>query len=236
MPNSKFFIVLLLLGIVALLAVSLELFPPPSKEAVNTTSQNTQLVSECALDAVAIQRACASKPDSFTCYKQAFEKIVSQIDTQQALAVLEQVAARDRSVLSRAHDYAHAIGKFSFGHYKDAPKAFSLCKDLFASGCYHGVLEGYLSSTPQVAPEDIATLCGTEVQTKQTEFVRFQCLHGLGHGLTMHFEHDILKALEYCDFLRPLGKGNRATAGYSWKISSLRVNPSMGTRAIIRAS
>ena len=30
----------------------------------------------------------------------------------------------------------------------------------------------------------------------------FQCLHGMGHGLTMYFQGDIMKSLPYCDKLK----------------------------------
>jgi hypothetical protein len=135
------------------------------------------------------------------CYKQVFERIIETRGTEQALDTLQELAAADSDVRHYAHPYTHHIGKFSFAHYKDASTAFSHCKDTFWSGCYHGVLEGYVSQFPNPAPQDIAPVCGGVNDPNRPVFMKFQCVHGLGHGLTMHFEHDLRKALTFCDAL-----------------------------------
>jgi hypothetical protein len=121
--------------------------------------------------------------------------------TAAALDQLERLAAADSAILGDGHPLAHALGRFSFTHYGSASKAFSQCKELFQSGCYHGVLEAYFIANPDFTGQDVAGLCSTLVTGNQTTFVKFQCVHGLGHGLTMYFEHDIFDALKYCDYL-----------------------------------
>jgi hypothetical protein len=130
-----------------------------------------------------------------------FEKLKETLrkgGTLAALSQLEELAATDQAVLREAHPLAHALGRFSFTVYKDAPKAFGQCTAVFASGCYHGVLEEYLRSRPSLAVTDVVGLCNTGIDTV---FVKFQCLHGLGHGLTMLFNHDIVEPLKFCDSL-----------------------------------
>src|SRR6185369_728631 len=90
----------------------------------------------------------------------------------------------------------------SFAHYKNFPLSFSHCREAYASGCYHGVLEGYLSSRASVTAEDVGALCGSLGESGKTDWLKFQCVHGLGHGLTMYYDHDILKALLLCDALK----------------------------------
>ena len=34
-----------------------------------------------------------------------------------------------------------------------------------------------------------------------TTNLHFQCIHGLGHGLTLFFNHNLLRPLRYCDYL-----------------------------------
>lgn len=136
------------------------------------------------------------------CYQKQLEHILKTQGTEQALTVLEQLAAQDPDVLRDAHSYAHHLGRTSFSHYQDAATAFSHCRNTFWSGCYHGVLEGYLRNLPRVEPKDIATLCQTSIDAQQSTFLEYQCLHGLGHGLTMYFQHNVPKALSFCDALR----------------------------------
>lgn len=142
-----------------------------------------------------------SYQEKIPCYKQTFERIIHTQGTEQALDTLQQLAAVDPDVRHYSHPYTHHIGKVSFAHYKDAPTAFAHCKDTFWSGCYHGVLEGYVSQYPNLAPKDIATVCSGVKDPNRPTFMKFQCVHGLGHGLTMHFQHDLFKSLTYCDAL-----------------------------------
>ncbi|MGH7961274.1 MAG: hypothetical protein ACRERD_05545, partial [Candidatus Binatia bacterium] len=135
------------------------------------------------------------------CYQKKLEEVLQSQGTAPALTTLEELAAQDSDVLRDSHVYAHHLGRTSFSHYKNAATAFSHCRDVFWSGCYHGVLEGYLSSLSQVEPKDVATLCDNAIDTRQSRFLKYQCVHGLGHGLTMYLQHDIFKALAFCDAL-----------------------------------
>jgi hypothetical protein len=142
-----------------------------------------------------------SYQDKIPCYKQTFERIIQTQGTEQALDALQQLSSADPDVRHYSHPYTHHIGKFTFTHYKDAATAFAHCKDTFWSGCYHGVLEGYVSQFPNLAPKDIASVCSGVEDARRPIFMKFQCVHGLGHGLTMHFQHDLFKSLTYCDAL-----------------------------------
>lgn len=127
--------------------------------------------------------------------------LVRQSGTEHAIGRLEQIAAVDRRVLSEAHTLVHEVGRFSYGFYGSAPVAFSHCLMSFQSGCYHGVLEAYFQDNPKVTAREIAGLCDATLQAGSASFVRFQCLHGLGHGVTLFYSHDVLKALRTCDVL-----------------------------------
>jgi hypothetical protein len=123
--------------------------------------------------------------------------------TGAALDQLEAMAAADRNTLAMAHNFVHALGRASFEHYgRNAQVAFSQCRETFESGCYHGVLEAFLSSKTQVTAEDLAGLCDATVDPRAPIGMRFQCVHGLGHGLSMYFNHDLLAALQHCDYLK----------------------------------
>ena len=60
---------------------------------------------------------------------------------------------------------------------------------------------GLPERTRDSRPAEIATLCDRSVIPGAANALRFQCLHGLGHGLTANAEHDIFRALRLCDAL-----------------------------------
>jgi hypothetical protein len=131
----------------------------------------------------------------------SLKEILRQQGTEKALQRLEELAASDRGVLGQSHQLAHALGRYSFSYYRDAPVAFGRCRETFESGCYHGVLEGYFGSLKEVTRSDVATLCDRAATKAVGSVLRFQCVHGLGHGLSGHFNGSIPKALSFCDAL-----------------------------------
>ena len=135
------------------------------------------------------------------CYQSGLEKILRTQDTEHALATLDILTRKDPDVLRNAHPYTHHLGRASFAYYKDVAEAFARCRETFWSGCYHGVLEGYLGSLPEVRADTIAAVCTREIDAWQSTFLQYQCLHGLGHGLTLYFDYQLPTALEGCDAL-----------------------------------
>ena len=136
------------------------------------------------------------------CYQQQLESVLQIQGTEQALTALEQITAQDPEALREAHPLVHHLGQQSFTRYGTAPLALSHCRDVFWSGCYHGVLQAYLSSLPVVEPQHILPLCPTSETVSAYSFQRYNCLHGLGHGLTIQFRYDLLKSLAFCDTLQ----------------------------------
>jgi hypothetical protein len=147
--------------------------------------------------------ACRIQPfeAKMRCYQTHLETVLQMEGTEQALTALERITAQDPEALREAHPLVHHIGQRSFVRYGTASAALSHCRDVFWSGCYHGVLQGYLSSLPAVEPQDILPLCPVSETVSAYSFQRYNCLHGLGHGLTIQFRYDLLKSLAFCDAL-----------------------------------
>lgn len=135
------------------------------------------------------------------CYQQRLSYILQTQGAEQALTALERFAAQDPEVLRDTRSYAHHLGRMAFTLYHDVAVAFAHCRDVFWSGCYHGVLEGYLHSLPSLTPPHVASLCGEQIKTVPSQFSHYQCVHGLGHGLMLYFRHDVPSALALCDAL-----------------------------------
>lgn len=147
--------------------------------------------------------ACSLVPveEKMQCFQDRLEAVIRTEGTEQALSQLEVWTKQDADAEREAHPLVHHIGRQSFVHHGEAAKAMSHCRDVFWSGCYHGVLQAYLGSLPVVESHHIVSLCPPVVGVMDFSFKRYNCLHGLGHGVTLQFQYDILKSLAYCDFL-----------------------------------
>jgi hypothetical protein len=132
----------------------------------------------------------------------AFKTTYDKFGPDVTLDTLYQLSTTNDFIKRDCHPYAHELGRYSFNKIGDALKAFSYGRVICASGYYHGVMEGFLSKVRDENKDlgsEIVDLCDAK---NESRFMAFQCLHGLGHGLTMYFEGDIMKSLPYCDKLK----------------------------------
>lgn len=121
--------------------------------------------------------------------------------TRAGLDTLQAAAAKSTQVRTLAHQYVHALGRFVYDTGPNPAAAFASCDARFESGCYHGVLQRYFEEHPNFTGPDAARLCSGTLAAGSNRNLTFQCLHGLGHGLSLFFNHNILRPLRYCDFL-----------------------------------
>jgi hypothetical protein len=146
---------------------------------------------------------CASlgRESKTDCYQGHFLARLDQSGVREALSALEAVAAVDVDVERDGHVYTHAIGITSYSPEVDVSSVFSQCTTLFQSGCYHGVLQAHFMASGEVTEEVVQSLCESYKGPDADRWILFQCLHGMGHGLTMFYDHHLPRALEACDLL-----------------------------------
>ena len=154
-----------------------------------------------ALAKVALDSCSKINGDKIPCYEKHLIPLVDRGGPKLAMGTLMQVANGDRDVRGFGHVYAHAIGIHAFDADKNVERTFSSCTDAFQSGCYHGVIEAYFASSGKVDSQSVTALCVPWSQPGVYGWLRFQCAHGLGHGLTMHYEHNLVSSLKGCDLL-----------------------------------
>ncbi len=135
------------------------------------------------------------------CYEARLLDELSAAGAGAALEMLETLAAADRAVRGQAHVLTHAIGINAYSPGETFTDVFGECTELFQSGCYHGVVQAYFIAMGEPNQEMVAGLCEPYEADPADRWVLFQCLHGLGHGLTMYYGHHLLMALEGCDLL-----------------------------------
>jgi hypothetical protein len=114
---------------------------------------------------------------------------------QQQLVAL---GATDPGVRRGEHHYFLAVGQLSYAQTHDVAESFRLCGAAPDTGCYHGVMDAFVASTPQLTREDVARLCDGAPITAATPALRIQCVHGVGHGLA-HVGNPVQDALATCD-------------------------------------
>src|SRR5881396_1449778 len=135
------------------------------------------------------------------CYSQLLSDHLTRHGVADAVATLDALAAADRDVAEHAHEFAHGLGIEAYGKSTDIVKTFSACGDGFSSGCRHGVIQAYFESREQVTQPEVEALCQPFKSPGESRWVLFQCVHGMGHGLTMLYAHDLPRALTDCDLL-----------------------------------
>src|SRR5579859_490120 len=136
-----------------------------------------------------------------TCYSELLSNRLRQHGVADAVATLDALAAADPDVAEHAHEFAHGIGIEAFSVSPDIVNTFTACGDGFSSGCRHGVIQAYFESRDQVTQPEVEALCQPFKQSGMSRWVLFQCVHGMGHGLTMLYGHDLPRALKDCDLL-----------------------------------
>ncbi len=135
------------------------------------------------------------------CYTQLLSSRLATNGVRGAVAMLDALAAADRDIAEHAHEYAHGLGIEAYGRSTDIVGTFDACGDGFSSGCRHGVIQAYFESRDRVTKSEVEALCRPFKGATASRWVLFQCVHGMGHGLTMFHGHDLPRALTDCDLL-----------------------------------
>lgn len=116
-----------------------------------------------------------------------------------ALDSLAVLARADRQLELMGHQVAHGLGRYAIARRGYDASVFAECRPTFFSGCYHGVLEGWLAGHPGSDAASLRGLCTSPAMSKLPPYAFRECAHGLGHGLTAMHAHDLFAALPDCD-------------------------------------
>ena len=139
--------------------------------------------------------------DRQRCYSELLSDRLNKRGLADAVATLDRLAASDPDVAEHAHEFSHGIGIEAYAKSPDIVGTFETCGDAYSSGCRHGVIQAYFESRHQVTQPEVEALCQPFRGNERARWVLFQCVHGMGHGLTMFHGHDLPRALTDCDLL-----------------------------------
>ena len=155
--------------------------------------------------AKAAERECVGKKGEAeqTCFEDYFVKLARSDRVAVALGSLAALAADHPEVQRDGHGYTHVIGIRAWKDGADVSSIFRSCNGLFQSGCYHGVIQAYLTEGGATVDSARAVkLCDAIAPNEADRWLRFQCVHGLGHGFEMAWNWELPHALKGCDWLK----------------------------------
>jgi hypothetical protein len=171
--------------------------PLPERISRLAAAGDTTALGELALDQCRERTGRERKE----CYENYFVDLSDSGRVAVALGALAVLADEDKQVKADGHVYTHLIGIKAWQPGRDIGSVFASCNGLFQSGCYHGVIQAYFTSDGSVDSAEVARLCDHVEGSTRNLWLRFQCVHGIGHGLEMIWSWDLIKALEGCDWL-----------------------------------
>jgi len=149
------------------------------------------------------------------CYEQAFGDVAYYQGPKAALALFAQQMAANKAVEAGCHRIAHKIGSATLVRdHGNIPKAFAAGSSICWSGYYHGILERafYGISTESGLVKAARRVCSDPSMVRD-EWLLYQCVHGLGHGLMISTGYDLPFALRVCDKLQTSWDQTSCTGG-----------------------
>jgi hypothetical protein len=154
---------------------------------------------DVALLALALAPSGGRKPPPIRSTQQIRAQLIEVLDRnglRSSLDSLESEAARDSAVLRDGHQLAHALGRRALERANGDSTILAQCLPIFASGCYHGVIEASLhrSHTGMAELERMCALAGSEDIPAPV----YECVHGVGHGL-LGASGNLRESLRECD-------------------------------------
>jgi hypothetical protein len=142
------------------------------------------------------QLATCSDPD---CFEQALGNVAFRAGAKAALELVPSIYGNGSS--SGCHRGLHTIGAAALARNGgDVAKTLAEGSSICWSGYYHGVLEHSLLGVPRRTVASLAAvarpLC--DGMEQMTPWLRYQCLHGLGHGLMITTGLHLPRSLDVC--------------------------------------
>ena len=101
------------------------------------------------------------------------------------------------------HHAGHHLGSWLYNYTKDLKEALNYAT-LFCGGSnYHGIFQSYFELEHRVQNVDnyqinVEQLCATEQENINWMHER-DCIHGIGHGLTILYNYDTTAAVSHCN-------------------------------------
>ena len=160
-----------------------------------------------------------------TCLEQAFGNLAYRNGPQPTIRLFDRLMTTDDAVEGNCHRIVHMIGSAALARYHgNVAKAFAEGSASCWSGYYHGILErAFIDADPGDLGTISRRLCDEGIRA--TDYLAYQCVHGLGHGLMIYTGYNLPLALETCDELTTDWDQSSCSGGVFME----NVTPSLGS-------
>lgn len=147
------------------------------------------------------------------------EQIMSEcdIDVNCSIDYLRDIAKREKqsTVLATfgkvvtmyestyyCHPQVHQLGMFLYPYTGSLAQALSYADQRCGGALYHGVVHSFFKTVELPDNIDVTKICPEDAENPYA-LVRWQCLHGIGHGLAASYNYDVFTAIQRCEELEP---------------------------------
>jgi len=162
--------------------------------------------------AAAAAARCGALPSDprGTCYEEVLFALLDAHGVRTAMRTLEMLPNQAGEMSHHGHMLSHHVGIAGYRGADRVGEAFAECTPAFQSGCYHGIVQAYFadpavaSSPAGIDGSRLNALCAEHRGPDGDQWLLFQCLHGMGHGLVALHGNHLPRALQGCDLLPDL--------------------------------
>jgi len=166
-----------------------ETFQPQNNLKIDVYAQ--QIISVCEKDvqcAVNLLQELSNEKESDVILT-TFKNLISQYERKYA-----------------CHQFGHHLGMWLYTYMDDVDQALAQAEMVCGGSIFHGVVQNYLM-TEHLANTDPSEIVFDKICSKNENhpyaIERWQCLHGLGHGLSSFYDYDVFEAVKICEQFDP---------------------------------
>lgn len=137
------------------------------------------------------------------CTIEALQNLAQIENKETILKTVNDIVYTYNKVGFFCHQQAHHLGEFMMGLSGNLSMALSYSDQKCGGSVIHGVLQNFVSNQvffnkEKIEDMDIINICPKD-ESNQFSLTRWQCIHGLGHGLTIAYDYKIFSAVNRCD-------------------------------------
>ncbi len=186
--NNALFDKRLVLIVIGIVVISSLIYFFYDQEKITVKSYAEQIMSKCNTDV--------------DCTIDALKNVAENEDKKTLLTIFTDIVSHYEQSLPYCHQEVHRLGKVLYTFIDDLPLALSYADQTCSGAVYHAVVETFfeMQYLDDVDPEDIdiTVICPTNPENSYA-LERWQCLHGVGHGLSKIYDHDVFLAVKRCE-------------------------------------
>jgi hypothetical protein len=150
-----------------------------------------------------IERIVADCGKDAHCAMEALSDMSVREHKETVLATFEGIISYYEENSLYCHAQAHHLSMFLYSYIGNISEALYHADETWCGGAvHHGLMETFFTLEKVIHkanPDDIdiKSICPTHPEN-QYALERRECLHGMGHGLMILYNHDVFKSVERC--------------------------------------